>query len=362
MKKDQIHIDQKLLVLYLLDEISQQGRATVEVWLSASEENRNFYASFEKTWNAAATVEPAAVAFDTERAWDRMQKRIGEERKIGEKQKIGEEVNGLSSHPSISLPSSRRLSYSLMAAAAMLLIGVASVVFVRMNQNRLDSGFKTFTATVTPVQDTLKDGSTIVLNANSELTVPKKFAKINRKVELKGEAFFQVQHDPAHPFIIDAGLGQVKVLGTSFHVKAYKDADLEVYVESGRVELSRVDPLKGDTIRIVLKAGERGVIRQGATDIGKPDDIGADELFWANKKLIFQETKLSLVFDLLKKHYQTDIQVKDTTILNCLLSATFTDESIEQILEVVAASFDLTMSRDKDKFIINGKGCTDEKK
>ena len=359
MKKDQIHIDQKLLVLYLLDEISQQGRATVEAWLQASEENRTYFVSFEKTWNAAGTVEPASIAFDTNRAWDRMQKRMGEEQREGEERKIGEEVIGLLSPRPLS---SKRALRLVMAAAAMLLIGVASVVFIRMNQNRQDNAFITVAATVVPVQDTLTDGSTIVLNSNSELKVPRKFAKINRKVELRGEAFFHVQPDALHPFIIDAGLGQVKVLGTSFHVRAYPGSDLEVYVESGRVELSRVDPVKGDTIMTVLKAGERGIIRLGANDIGKPADIGADELFWANKKLIFQETKLSLVFDLLKKHYEADIQVQDSTILNCLLSATFTDEPIDQILEVVVASFDLTMSRDKGKFIINGKGCTDGKK
>ncbi len=361
MKRAYKNIDQKLLALYLLDEISQQGRSTVEAWLNESKENRKHFADLEKIWNATGKIDPESVVFDTERAWERLKIRIGEEQRDGEKQKIGEEVIGPSSHTSSGLPSSRLLSYSVMAAAAVLVIGIFSVVFIRMNQNRQDNRFTTLAAAGAVVHDTLIDGSTIVLNTNSSLRVSRKFTRTNRKVELKGEAFFHVEPDAQHPFIIDAGLGQVRVLGTSFHVKAYPGSDLEVYVESGRVELSRIDPQNGDSTKTVLKAGDRGIIRQSAEGIGKPANIGPDELFWANKKLIFQETKLSLVFEMLKKHYDANIAVKDSTILNCLLSATFTDESIDQILEVVTASFDLTMSRDKDQFIINGKGCDEGK-
>lgn len=387
MNTEPKNIDQRLLVLYLLDEISQQGRDKVEAWLSLSEDNRNYFDGLQKTWDATGRIEPASVAFDTDAAWHRMKARMGEEQKRSEAEEVrskgGQKVNRPPSNSSIGLPSSSLPSNDLssspdpssslvpsssssrfvryaIAAAAVLVIGIFSAVFVRMMQNRQDAGFVTLAATTVPVQDTLKDGSSVVLNANTELKVPKSFAKTNRKVELRGEAFFQVEHDAANPFIIDAGLGQVKVLGTSFHVRAYPGAALEVYVETGRVELSRVDPLSGDTVRTILKAGERGEIRQGTEEIVKPAAIGPDELFWANKKLIFQETRLSVVFDLLKKHYEAVIEVKDSTILNCMLSATFTDESIDQILEVVAASFDLTVSRDQDKFIFNGKGCGNE--
>jgi len=241
-----------------------------------------------------------------------------------------------------------------------LILGVLSVVFIRFLQNRQDSGPVILASSAEVLQDTLPDGSTVVLNSNTRLDVSRKFALTNRSVELTGEAFFEVNPDTGKPFIIKAGLGQIRVLGTLFHVKAYPDSDLEVYVERGLVELSEVDSLTGQSLKIVLKSGERGVIRWGTREIRRAGDIIPDELFWANKKLIFLETRLSLVFDLLKKHYSAIIEVKDQAVLNCLLSATFTDESIDQILEVVAASFDLKLSRDKEKFIFNGKGCGHE--
>lgn len=360
MKTGQTNIDQKLLVLYLLDEISQPGRARVEAWLSASEENRSEYESLRKTWEETGKIEPASVKFDTGRAWDRMSRRIVTDIKAyGRSGTVGA-TRGRPGQHAMRLRSKRSMMRFIPAAAAVVMLMAVSAVFIRFLQNRQEAGLMTLTSYSVPVQDTLTDGSTVVLNADTRLIVPKKFAKTSRAVKLRGEAFFQVEHDASRPFIIDAGIGQAKVLGTSFHVKAYPESDLEVYVESGMVELSAVDSVSRDTSKIVLKAGERGMIRIGSNSISKPNVIGPDELFWANKKLIFQETRLSLVFELLKKHYDADIDVKDPAILNCLLSATFTDEPIGQILEVVTASFDLKISRDRQKFIINGKGCGNE--
>ncbi|MFH0761638.1 MAG: FecR domain-containing protein [Bacteroidota bacterium] len=346
MKKDQVHIDQKLLVLYLLGEISQEGRQKVESWLNSSEKNRTFFEGLEKTWAATGTIDPASVHFDAGKAWTRMVQRIEQD-----------ESRVVKSHgKEISLRA--RTNRFVMLAAAILVLGIISVVFTRILQNRPDS--ITLASFAEVVQDTLPDGSSVVLNSDTKLVIPKKFAKTSRTVELTGEAFFEVKPDIERAFIVRVASGQIKVLGTSFHVKAYPGSDLDVYVETGHVELSAVDSITGDTVRIVLNAGERGMIGYATGEIRKAGDMVPDELFWVNKKLIFQETRLSLVFDLLRKHYKADIEVKEAAVLDCMLSATFTDESIGQILEVVAATFDLKLSRDKEKYIINGKGCGHE--
>jgi transmembrane sensor len=346
MKRDLPNIDQKLLVLYLLDEISQQGRQVVEAWLEASDANRIEFEILRKTWDETGKIAAESVAFDTGRAWGKMQERIGTEAKVA--------------RPVRQLPLKKRAIRTWVAVAAVLTLGILSIVFTQLLKTGEDAGFTTLASADVVVQDTLNDGSSVVLNTNTQLQIPKSFDRNNRTVKLNGEAFFDVSPDSTRPFVIDAGIGQVTVLGTSFQVKAYSGSDLEVFVESGRVEVSTVDRVTGEVSRLILNAGERGMIHAGSGEIGKPADIGADELFWANRKLIFQETKLSIVFDLLKKHYEADIEVENPTVLNCLLSATFTDESIGQILEVVAASFDLTMTKDQEKYVINGKGCGNE--
>lgn len=354
MKNDHLNIDPKLLVLYLLEEISGEGRLKVEAWLDASESNRNHFQDLRKTWEATGTVDPESVAFDTNRAWERLNRRIVADAAGGEADTVLKPARGLMKVKEWGMV---RVALSV---AAVVLFMMVSVVLVRYLQNRQDTLPVMMASLASPVQDTLTDGTRVVLNARSELSVPKKFAKDSRLVKLRGEAFFEVEPDSARPFIIDAGPGQVKVLGTSFHVKAYPGADLEVFVETGRVELSVAGAAGGDSVKMVLKAGERGMILSGTGSIVKPPEIGPDELFWANKKLIFQETKLSLVFDLLNKHYQAVIEVQDSTIRNCMLSATFTDEPIDRILEVIAASFDLTLSVENEKYFIKGKGCGNE--
>ncbi len=346
MKNDPAHIDHKLLVLYLLGEISQEGSQAVESWLHASERNRAYFESFEKSWMAAGGIDPASVQFDADRAWIQMAQKIEQDKYSG----------GRPHGREISLRS--RTSRVAMLAAAILVLGILSVVFTRILINRPDSIILASSAEV--VQDTLSDGSAVILNTDTRLVISNKFAKENRTVDLNGEAFFEVKPDAQKPFIVQTETGQIRVVGTSFHVKAYAGSDLEVFVETGRVELSVRDSISGDTLKVVLKAGERGMIGWGTGEIRKAGYMVPDELFWVNKKLIFQETKLSLVFDLLRKHYEADIEVKEQAVLDCMLSATFTNESIGQILEVVAASFELTLDRDKEKYIINGKGCGHE--
>jgi len=342
MKKEPNDIDQRLLVLYLLDEISQPGRREVEAWMASSEENRVLFEGLRKVWEETGKIDPATVEFDAHLAWDRMSERIKTDDNRGR----------------YNLQTGKIRMFMLVAA--MLVLGAVSIVFTRYLKNRQEPGSVIFESFAGVVQDTLSDGSAVVLNTETKLTVPESFAQTNRKVKLRGEAFFEVTHDTVRPFIIDAGVGQIKVLGTSFQVKAYPGADLEVYVESGRVELSAVDSSGGISSSMVLKAGERGRIRIGSQVITTPEEIGADELYWANKKLIFQETLLSVVFDLLRQHYNVDIEVRDSTISNCLLSAVFTNEPIDQILEVVAVSFGLTVSQADGRFILNGKGCGNE--
>ena len=357
MKKDPTHIDQKLLVLYLLDEISQQGRSRVEAWLSESPENRAFFGSLEKTWAQTGSIDPASIAFDTGRAWERMAGRIRTEEEFAGSVDREPGARG-NDHRGITGLSTRAMNIWI-SLAALLMLGVVSVVFTRHLSSGGQDGYILASA-VTVVQDTLSDGSSVVLNTHSELEVPRKFAGNTRTVKLRGEAFFEVQPDPEKPFIIEAGAGTIRVLGTAFQVRAFPGSDLEVYVESGTVELSVAGPAQPDSASVILKAGERGRIRPGSGLIGQPAGIGPDELFWANRKLIFQETKLSLVFDLLKKHYNARIEVKNDAVLDCLLSATFTDETIGQILEVVAASFSLELTKEQEKFIFNGKGCGHE--
>lgn len=84
---------------------------------------------------------------------------------------------------------------------------------------------------------TLSDGTKVSLNAGSRFTYPSDFSGKNRTVSLSGEGYFEVTHKNGIPFIVTLPLLEVKVLGTTFNVKAYAGEDTEVTLEKGKVEI-----------------------------------------------------------------------------------------------------------------------------
>jgi transmembrane sensor len=132
----------------------------------------------------------------------------------------------------------------------------------------------------------LADGSTLWLNTDSAVDV--EVDTHRRHVRLmRGEAFFDVRRDPARPFTIDAGLGQVRVLGTAFAVRRDGD-DVVVTVQRGRVRVSG-----GGTAPVEIVPNQR--VRVHASDAMKRVELAdaEDELAWRNGQLVFVDRPLS---------------------------------------------------------------------
>lgn len=84
---------------------------------------------------------------------------------------------------------------------------------------------------------TLPDGSRVWLNCDSRLIFPETFTGDMRKVELKGEAYFEVTHDAKHPFVVETEYLTTKVLGTVFNVRAFSAKDAQVVLVEGKVDV-----------------------------------------------------------------------------------------------------------------------------
>ncbi|TKC06067.1 FecR family protein [Pedobacter frigoris] len=104
----------------------------------------------------------------------------------------------------------------------------------------------------------LPDSTLVYLNANSTLSVQKSFIKHNeRRVKLDGEAFFEVRKDKKHPFKIQVGELQVKVLGTSFNIQGHKSInEIRVAVKSGKVQVNNGVPLIANQLLVYNKRGK----------------------------------------------------------------------------------------------------------
>jgi transmembrane sensor len=126
---------------------------------------------------------------------------------------------------------------------------------------------------------TLGDGTKVWVNANSRLNFPSRFAEKERRVELEGEAYFEVAKDASRPFYVKSKGAEIKVLGTHFNVAAYSNQATTTLLE-GSVEVS-----KGNK-KVRLVPGQRADIYDAVIDV-QPADLHK-ELAWKNNIFYFK--------------------------------------------------------------------------
>jgi transmembrane sensor len=183
---------------------------------------------------------------------------------------------------------------------------------------------------------TLPDGSNVWLNHNSSLKYPALFRGDFRTVELTGEGYFEVAHNPMIPFIVKAGEIQIKALGTTFNIMAYPDEDrIETSLISGSVELQRLEP-GGDIISLSkMRPTDLTVFQKNNNEISTLT-IDDDRYFsWKNGKLVFNKEPLGEVIKKLSRWFNVDIHIKDPELLDLTYTATFVHETLPQVMELL---------------------------
>ncbi len=201
----------------------------------------------------------------------------------------------------------------------------------------------------------LPDGSTVTLNSNSRVEYPKKFKNQVREVTVTGEVFFDVTPDPNRPFIINAGEARIEVLGTSFNVNAYPEAEsVEVTVESGTVQVLCCEGEdKLETVELLLNAGEKGTLYSSSKKLEKTWNNDLNYLAWKTHNLMFEKTRLAEVAKYLNKVYHIDVRLENKELENLVLTAQFEKKSADFILDVIRLTFDLDLKQENDVYILS---------
>ena len=203
----------------------------------------------------------------------------------------------------------------------------------------------------------LPDGSTVKLNAGSEITYLSNFAE-DRKVNLEGEAFFDVIKDTRHPFRVEAGKIEVAVLGTSFDVKAFADEPTEeVVVVSGKVMAYNTSQNQS-TFQAMLSPNEMISFKKSTGDYLKTQS-GKFQIAWTDGTLHFENAGFEKVAKELERWYGYTFVFpqNDEQQFPGKINGTFTDKSLEEILEGLKFSVDIRYRIDKvhKQIIINKK-------
>ena len=154
----------------------------------------------------------------------------------------------------------------------------------------------------------LPDGSKVWLNATSSLRFPTAFQGRQRRVEVKGEAYFEVTEDPAHPFIVGimapngANMGSVKVLGTHFNINAYMDhAMIKTTLVDGAIKI-----IKGSAQEF-LQPGEQATIAQRKDQINVAKVDASEAIAWKNGFFRFEEDDIADIMHEVARWYDVDV-------------------------------------------------------
>jgi transmembrane sensor len=179
---------------------------------------------------------------------------------------------------------------------------------------------------------TLPDGSQIELNTDTSVRVAE--AALHRNVVLdRGEAFFQIKHDAAHPFVVTAGNSRVVDLGTKFTVRTETDR-VEVALVEGR---ARIEPLVGNapTRIATLSPGDVAVAEKDSLRVSTlPKRDLADDLGWRRGVLIFRRTTLAQAASQFNRYNAHKLIVPDAAVAELQLGGTFQTNNPELFARV----------------------------
>ena len=181
---------------------------------------------------------------------------------------------------------------------------------------------------------TLPDGTHVWLNSASTLKYPASFASLKeRKVELRGEAYFEVAHNKTVPFKVSSSGQTVEVLGTHFNVNSYADeGTTKTTLLEGAVKVS----LQGSKDFRLLKPGEQADNRGGSIEISKANTDQA--MGWKNGDFVFKGEDVKAVMRQLARWYDVEIEYKGNVSEIGFVSTISRSRKLSEVIKVLQAT------------------------
>jgi len=200
----------------------------------------------------------------------------------------------------------------------------------------------------------LADGTRVMLGAASTLRYPAQFGGGARDVFLTGEGYFEVVHDSSHPFRVHAGHATAEDVGTAFGVTAYaEDSTVRVVVAEGSVALG--DSAIGARRQALLTKGQLGTLARNA-DAPDVRRVNVESyLAWTHGRLAFDETPLPEVATQLGRWFGTRVTLADPSLRTRTLTASFTTESLADVLSALGPALDVRFERTGDSVIVRAR-------
>ncbi|MGV3603943.1 MAG: FecR family protein [Dyadobacter fermentans] len=208
------------------------------------------------------------------------------------------------------------------------------------------------------VRHQLPDGSVVTMHPKAIIEYSTGFANNQRLVRFSGEGFFDVKKDKKRPFHITSGDMDIRVLGTSFNVKAIENQkQFEVDVVTGSVQVT-AQGQSFDKQEVILKPKQQALFELDSKRlISKTSPLQAKREIYQPVTIIFEETPLNSVIEQLEKRFNVSISLANPGLAKCGLTANFESQTFPSILEILCTSLDVTYAISDHNITITGEPC-----
>lgn len=215
------------------------------------------------------------------------------------------------------------------------LLGLSAYLYYQTNtlKSKPAGLLETTTAYGVRTKITLSDGSEVWLNSGSTLSYPERFTEDKRQVTLSGEAFFKVKSDKDHRFDVQTSDGiTVSAYGTEFNVQAYaEEPDIKATLAEGHIQIDQINqPASQELI-----PGEQAIYSRYTHQMQVRKVNLLVETAWKDGKLVFRRTPMEEIAKQLSRHFNVNIQLQGKEIFDYTYSATFTTETLAEILSLL---------------------------
>ena len=180
----------------------------------------------------------------------------------------------------------------------------------------------------------LPDNTKVYLNSETEISYPNNFDEKHRTVDLNGEAYFEVTPDKKREFIVNTKLNsKIRVYGTKFNIDAYEDnSTITTTLVEGSVGFEWINE-NGAESRTILTPKHKIMYNNSTKEINYQSTACEVETAWKDGKIIFDNTSLTDILNILEKRFNVEFIIKNKSLLNNRFTGTFSSQRLERILE-----------------------------
>lgn len=322
MEEEKKHIDE-FIATYLTEGLDKNALAELKAWIAASPENEDYFIQQREVWFSAVSRE-AASKYNKDKAFDTFKNRIGSWKQVEKAPRQEFRLSALWRYAAI--------------IAVILAVGCFSYWQGGVNVKDTFADISVEAPLGSRTKLYLPDGTLVWLNAGSRMTYSQGFGVDNRKVELEGEGYFEVQRNEKLPFFVKTKDLQLQVLGTKFNFRDYpEDHEVVVSLLEGKVGLSNL--LKKEK-EAFLAPDERAILNKANGLMTVETVTASNASQWTDGYLFFDEELLPDIVKELERSYNVNIHIANDSLNKFRFYGNFVrrEQSIQEVLDALAST------------------------